>query len=226
MATRSTRPLGGGGGRSVGYMSQTAAARSVERALACAESRAADSKKRAFFCRHSRRSTPFLALEVGKMRVWVASLLFYSFVYAFCELLRALVGRQILRVPPAYVDLVYEVSDDRRRLSIRFASATAFLQFIGVVQICAPLFDVNVVFENYGLQGVFIEIIFIELVNALLQRKAVADPCPMIISFIKGRLAFQRLAIFVCVQFAAAYFAYMLVVVFWRIGVHPAHVSL
>lgn len=53
-------------------------------------------------------------------------------------------------------------------------------QFIGTLQICAPIFDVNFVLDMYGLQGVFWEIIFIELSNALLLRDATADPCALV----------------------------------------------
>jgi hypothetical protein len=42
------------------------------------------------------------------------------------------------------------------------------------------MFDVNIVLENYGLQGVLIEITFIELVNAFVLRDAIADPCPLV----------------------------------------------
>lgn len=42
------------------------------------------------------------------------------------------------------------------------------------------MFDVNVILENYGLQGVLIEITFIELVNAFVLRDALADPCPLV----------------------------------------------
>ena len=39
------------------------------------------------------------------------------------------------------------------------------------------------VLENYGLQGVLIEITFIELVNAFVLRDALADPCPLVSLF-------------------------------------------
>lgn len=44
-------------------------------------------------------------------------------------------------------------------------------------------FDVNFVLENYGLKGVLVEIIFIEIINALILRDAIADPCPLVFFF-------------------------------------------
>lgn len=42
------------------------------------------------------------------------------------------------------------------------------------------MFDVNFILDNYGLSGCFVEIVFLELVNAFLLRDAVADPCPLV----------------------------------------------
>ncbi|KAI6197788.1 hypothetical protein M3Y94_01266300 [Aphelenchoides besseyi] len=137
------------------------------------------------------------------MRVWIASLIFYTFIYAFCELFRFLLRRGVFRIPQQYVELANE--------------------FIGTVQVCAPMFDVNIILEHYGLKGVLIEITFIELLNALVLRDARADPCPLILSFIKKQISLQKLGTFILTQFSAAYFSYLLVLVFWRLGVHSIH---
>ncbi|KAI6241825.1 Aquaporin [Aphelenchoides fujianensis] len=137
------------------------------------------------------------------MRVWIASLIFYTCVYLFCELLRLLIRRQVVRLPAEYVEYAYE--------------------FIGTIQVCAPMFDVNIVLEHYGLSGVLVEITFIELLNALVLRDARADPCPLIVSFVKKQIPFGKLAAFIGVQFAAAYASYLLVVLFWRLEIHTAH---
>jgi len=85
------------------------------------------------------------------------------------------------------------------------------------------MFDVNVVLENYGLQGVLIEITFIELVNAFVLRDAVADPCPLIMNFMKKRISVQQLFATIGIQFFGAYFSYMLVLGFWKLGIHSQH---
>ncbi|KAI6190809.1 Aquaporin [Aphelenchoides bicaudatus] len=140
------------------------------------------------------------------MRIWVASIIFYTTIYVFCEILRFIVRKRLINIPAQYVGFVNE--------------------FIGVVQVCAPMFDVNVVLEHYGLQGVLIEITFIELVNAFVLRDALADPCPLIVDFMKKRVAIQELLITIAVQFSGAYFSYLLVLAFWKIGVHSEHLHL
>ncbi|CAD5215050.1 unnamed protein product [Bursaphelenchus okinawaensis] len=140
------------------------------------------------------------------MRVWVASLILYVSVYVICELLRYLLAKKVINVNEKYLPLVYE--------------------FIGTVQVCAPMFDVNIVLENYGLQGVVIEITFIELMNLILLRDASADPCPLIIGFFKKQISVQKLFAFVGIQFTAAYLSYIFVLGFWKIGLHPKHLEL
>ncbi|CAD5220855.1 unnamed protein product [Bursaphelenchus xylophilus] len=137
------------------------------------------------------------------MRVWVASLILYCSVYIICELFRFLLGRKILNVNEKYLPLV--------------------LEFIGTVQVCAPMFDVNIVLQTYGIQGVVIEITFIELMNLVLLRDASADPCPFIIGFIKKQVSAQKLFAFVGIQFLAAYLSYVFVLGFWKLGMHPKH---
>lgn len=100
-----------------------------------------------------------LRSEPGRMRVWLASLILYCAVFALCELLRWLVARGRL-FPARHSALV--------------------LEFVGTLQVCAPMFDVNIVLEHYGLQGVLLEITFIELANLVLLRDALADPCPLV----------------------------------------------
>ncbi|VDP49445.1 unnamed protein product [Heligmosomoides polygyrus] len=96
------------------------------------------------------------------MRVWVASLVFYAFVFAACEFLRYL----IVRLMP-------------KRLS-----TDLLLEFVGTLQICTPMFDVGTVLEHYGLFGVFVEISAIELANSYFQRDAIANPCPIVSCFL------------------------------------------
>jgi hypothetical protein len=43
------------------------------------------------------------------MRVWVASLIFYTVIYIFCELLRFIVNKRLIRIPEKAIGLVNEV---------------------------------------------------------------------------------------------------------------------
>lgn len=54
------------------------------------------------------------------------------------------------------------------------------LQFVGTLQICTPMFDVNLILSTYGLIGVFIEITLLELANCYFLRDAIAHPCPLV----------------------------------------------
>uniref|UniRef100_A0A7E4W0H1 Aquaporin n=1 Tax=Panagrellus redivivus TaxID=6233 RepID=A0A7E4W0H1_PANRE len=139
------------------------------------------------------------------MRVWIASLLFYLSVFAFCEFLRYLNQKFLAPRYPYPSELVNE--------------------FIGTIQICAPMFDVNFILENYGLKGVLFEIIFIEVMNATLQRDAIADPCPLIYGFIQGTVTLRRLASLLTVQFIAGYTSYLIARAFWSFGIHAIHLE-
>ncbi|KJH45402.1 hypothetical protein DICVIV_08569 [Dictyocaulus viviparus] len=93
----------------------------------------------------------------SRMRLWIASLIFYVFVFATCEVLRLIIGRVL-----------------PKRLS-----SELLLEFVGTLQICTPMFDVNTVLNTYGLFGVFVEITVIELANCYFQRDAFANPFPI-----------------------------------------------
>ncbi|KAF7634725.1 hypothetical protein Mgra_00005873 [Meloidogyne graminicola] len=118
-----------------------------------------------------------------------------------------------------------------------------------LLQLCAPMFDVNFVMENYGLSGVFLEICFIEFVNSFLLRRAHADPCSLVSLFFNSDNVFilfwfflfysvQFLLCFSCfynyinehhslriasyllaTQFAAGYFSYLLSKTFFSLSV-------
>uniref|UniRef100_A0A914Y2G1 Aquaporin n=1 Tax=Panagrolaimus superbus TaxID=310955 RepID=A0A914Y2G1_9BILA len=139
------------------------------------------------------------------MRVWVASFIFYVSVFTLCEISRFIVSRFIKPKNVYFAELLNE--------------------FIGTVQIVAPMFDVNFVLENYGLQGVMVEIIFIEIINALILRDAIADPCPLIFGFMKGVESGRRVITILAVQFSAGYFSYIVARRFWSLGMHPFHLQ-
>uniref|UniRef100_A0A1I7X2P7 Aquaporin n=1 Tax=Heterorhabditis bacteriophora TaxID=37862 RepID=A0A1I7X2P7_HETBA len=132
------------------------------------------------------------------MRVWVASLIFYSFVFTVCEILRYLI---IILVP------------DLKRLS-----AQLLLEFVGTLQICAPMFDVGIIMDTYGLFGVFIEITILELANCYFQRD-VTSCCR------QSKIIRRAIYVFLT-QLAAAYVSFFLAQSFWKIGVHPLHFDL
>ncbi|VDK87806.1 unnamed protein product [Onchocerca ochengi] len=108
-----------------------------------------------------------------------------------------------------------------RRLP-RFSTGL-LLEFIGTLQVCTPMFDVNLILETYGLFGVFIEITVIEIANAFFLRDAIAHPCPLITTASRKRLALRTALSVFTVQLAAAYLSYFFARTFWKLGLHPAH---
>ncbi|KAK0414510.1 hypothetical protein QR680_011470 [Steinernema hermaphroditum] len=141
------------------------------------------------------------------MRVWVASLLFYSFCFVVAEILRKIVER------------LY-VGNEKRK------SKTLLLEFIGTMQVCAPMFDVGIILETYGLVGVFIEITVLELANGFWLRDCIAHPCPLVTSCVRGHKALKWIVSVFTAQLAAAYLSFYLARTFWRLGVHPLHTEL
>ncbi|KAE9418096.1 hypothetical protein Angca_002523 [Angiostrongylus cantonensis] len=144
------------------------------------------------------------------MRVWIASLIFYVFVFAVCEVLRTIIARVL-----------------PKRLS-----AELLLEFVGTLQICIPMFDVNTVLQTYGLFGVFIEITAIELANCYFQRDAIANPCPInavlfpVTSCYRRSKAIRRAIYLFLTQMSAAYISFFIARSFWRLGIHPIHLEL
>jgi len=148
------------------------------------------------------------------MRVWIASLVFYFFVFSLCELLRFISFHAFSRLK-------------RKQSSGKLIHIEQLAnEFIGTVQICAPMFDVNFVLDNYGLQGVLIEIALIEFVNAFLLRDAHADPCPLLISYLRGRNTIRRAGSLLAVEFVAGYCSYLLARAFWKMGAHRSHLEI
>ncbi|CAJ0943240.1 unnamed protein product, partial [Mesorhabditis belari] len=141
------------------------------------------------------------------MRVWVASIVYYSYCYAVCEVLRLVV--------------LYLVPKPRQSLTIQL-----LLEFVGTIQICAPMFDVGTVMENYGLFGVFIEITGLEIVNSFLLRDAIAHPCPIVTTCYRKSKAIRRAIYVFLVQITAAYLSYFVARQFWKFGIHQAHTEL
>ncbi|VDO55305.1 unnamed protein product [Haemonchus placei] len=138
------------------------------------------------------------------MRVWIASLVFYGFVFAVCELLRYFIVRFM-----------------SKRLS-----TDLLLEFVGTLQICTPMFDVGTVLETYGLFGIFVEITVIELANTYFQRDAIANPCPIVTSCYRRSKAFRRAIYVLLTQMLAGYLSFHLARAFWRLNIHPVHAEL
>uniref|UniRef100_A0AAF5I1R9 tRNA-5-taurinomethyluridine 2-sulfurtransferase n=1 Tax=Strongyloides stercoralis TaxID=6248 RepID=A0AAF5I1R9_STRER len=135
------------------------------------------------------------------MRLWMCSLLFYTFIFLLCEL-----GR-------------YQFSkfDKSKHLSI-----IIILEFIGTLQICSPMFDVNLIIESYGMTGVFIEITFIEICNAYLLRDAFGDPCLLIKKFLKKK-SLKWFIILLSTQFLAGLASFKLAKYWWSLKFHPTY---
>uniref|UniRef100_A0A0N4ZV99 Aquaporin n=1 Tax=Parastrongyloides trichosuri TaxID=131310 RepID=A0A0N4ZV99_PARTI len=136
------------------------------------------------------------------MRLWIASLLFYIFIYIICE-----IGR-----------LQFSIFDKSKHKSI-----IILLEFIGTIQICAPMFDVNLIIESYGIGGVFIEITFIEICNSFLLRDAFADPCPLIGKLINNKKPWKWLSILLGTQFLAGLVSFKIAKYWWSFKFHPAY---
>ncbi|VIO91884.1 Uncharacterized protein BM_BM4853 [Brugia malayi] len=137
-------------------------------------------------------------------RVWIASLLFYLSVFVICELLRHMINRWLKRNLP------------------RFAIGL-LLEFVGTLQVCTPMFDVNLILQTYGLFGIFIEITAIEIANGFFLRDAIAHPCPLITTASRKRLALRTAFLVFAVQLVAAYLSYFFARTFWKLGLHPMH---
>ncbi|EFO21595.1 hypothetical protein LOAG_06890 [Loa loa] len=138
------------------------------------------------------------------MRVWIASLLFYLSIFAICELLRHIINRWLIRYLPRFI-------------------TGLLLEFIGTLQVCTPMFDVNLILQTYGLFGIFIEITAIEIANAFFLRDAIAHPCPLVTTASRKRLALRMAFMVFAVQLIAAYLSYFFARIFWKLGLHPLH---
>ncbi|KAL4003388.1 putative integral membrane protein [Acanthocheilonema viteae] len=138
------------------------------------------------------------------MRVWIASLLFYLSVFAICELLRHIINHWLIRRLPRFM-------------------IGLLLEFIGTLQVCTPMFDVNLILQTYGLFGIFIEITAIEIANTLFLRDAIAHPCPLVTTASRKRLALRTAFLVFGVQLAAAYLSYFFARTFWKLRLHPMH---
>uniref|UniRef100_A0A0M3I310 Aquaporin n=1 Tax=Ascaris lumbricoides TaxID=6252 RepID=A0A0M3I310_ASCLU len=141
------------------------------------------------------------------MRVWIASMFFYSFVFFVCEALRYIIT----------VHLAKRISPTLRSL---------LLEFVGTLQICTPMFDVNLILSTYGLIGVFIEITLLELANCYFLRDAIAHPCPLVTSATRKRSLVRRAVTVFVTQLAAAYLSYFLAKIFWRLRLNRKHAEL
>ncbi|VDM93127.1 unnamed protein product, partial [Litomosoides sigmodontis] len=98
--------------------------------------------------------------------------------------------------------------------------------FIGTLQVCTPMFDVNLILHTYGLFGIFIEITVIEIANAFFLRDAIAHPCPLVTTASRKRLALRTAFLVFGVQLTAAYLSYFFARAFWKLRLHPMHDNL
>ncbi|CEF68001.1 Aquaporin-like domain-containing protein [Strongyloides ratti] len=135
------------------------------------------------------------------MRLWICSLLFYAFIFLLCEL-----GR-------------FQFSKFNKS---KHNSIIIILEFIGTLQICSPMFDVNLVIESYGMTGVFIEIIFIEICNTYLLRDAFGDPCLLMQKFLNKK-SWKWFGILLMTQFLAGLASFKLAKYWWSFEFHPIY---
>uniref|UniRef100_A0A914UJL2 Iron-binding zinc finger CDGSH type domain-containing protein n=1 Tax=Plectus sambesii TaxID=2011161 RepID=A0A914UJL2_9BILA len=141
------------------------------------------------------------------MQLWVASLFYYCFCFMLCEILRWFVER----------------FDQRHKNP---TVTNLLLELVGTIQICAPMFDVGLVLDNYGLFGVFVEITLLELANVYMFRDAMAHPCPLFHAVARRRMTSLRFLLTFCVQMVGAYVSYFVALNFWKLGIHTQHLEM
>lgn len=135
------------------------------------------------------------------MNTAIASFIFYTYVYLICELLRRLCKKFI--------------SNDDIRLQL--------LELIGTVQVCTPIFDVGVVWDTYGLAGVFIEIFFLELVNCFTLDEACAHPFVLLNHYRDQSFNLVNTLARFTTQCIGAYLSFYLTRVFWAFRLIDEH---
>uniref|UniRef100_A0A1I7ZH76 Aquaporin n=1 Tax=Steinernema glaseri TaxID=37863 RepID=A0A1I7ZH76_9BILA len=64
------------------------------------------------------------------------------------------------------------------------------------------------------------------MANCFWLRDAIAHPCPLVTSCVRGHKALKWIVSVFAAQFAAAYVSFYLARTFWRLGVHPLHTEL
>lgn len=136
------------------------------------------------------------------MEVYVASLIFYAYVYLICYALRKRLQQSNLN------------EDAKQFLS----------ELIGTVQVCAPIFDVGFILDVYGLTGVFVEILFLELLNAYTLEDAYAHPWALLDAYRRKSIADVRTVISLfSAQCLGAFLSYYVSLLFWALRLVPEH---
>jgi len=135
------------------------------------------------------------------MNTALASFIFYTYVYLICELLRRLCKKFI--------------TNDEIRVQL--------LELIGTVQVCTPIFDVGVVWDTYGLAGVFIEIFFLELVNCFTLDEACAHPFVLLNHYRDQSFSLVNSLARFTTQCIGAYLSFYLTRVFWAFRLIDEH---
>lgn len=138
------------------------------------------------------------------MNTAIASIIFYTYVYIVCEILRRLSKKFI--------------SNDEIRCQL--------LELIGTVQVCTPIFDVGVVWETYGLAGVFIEIFFLELLNCFTLDEACAHPFVLLNHYRDQSFNLLNSVARLITQCVGAYLSFYLTRAFWSFRLIDEHAHL
>uniref|UniRef100_A0A915HM62 Aquaporin n=1 Tax=Romanomermis culicivorax TaxID=13658 RepID=A0A915HM62_ROMCU len=106
------------------------------------------------------------------------------------------------------------------------------LELIATIQVCAPIFDVDTMWDNYGLQGVFVEIFILELSNCYtLNENYCANPLALMNKY-RGsgdqtnsssyRKASSHLCLFLT-QLLGAYLSFIVCRIFWASRIIDAY---
>lgn len=135
------------------------------------------------------------------MEPFIASLIFYSYVFGICECLRRLIKKA--NFPPD--------------------SQVYLIEIVGTIQVCAPIFDVGFVAEHYGLLGVFVEIFGLEFLNVLTLGDAVVNPLALIWQFREGSLSLAEVVVRFLAELLGGFLAFPLTMLFWRFAIHEAY---
>lgn len=136
------------------------------------------------------------------MEVYLASLIFYAYVYLICYALRRRLQQSSL-------------SQELKQ----FLS-----EVIGTVQVCAPIFDVGFILDVYGLLGVFVEILFLEVLNAFTLEDAYAHPWALLEAYRHKRVSDLRsVGSLFSAQCLGAFLSYYVSLIFWALRLVPEH---
>ena len=89
-------------------------------------------------------------------------------------------------------------------------------------QVCAPIFDVGFILEEYGYAGVFVEILFLEICHSY-TLDAFTNPCYFISAETTATMPSRKIPWLFSAQLAGGALSYVLTLLFWLLRLHEHH---